>query len=133
MGTFRLLADGSFDDTYAGAGYRFESGASAFSQEWVFDLAVDAVDRILLTGDASGDLMLARYLSDGTPDPTLRRLGQATGGMVTFGQYTPIGAAYGRRIMLDAAGKIVVVGQGYDAVGDPSTIDIVLLRFSPDS
>jgi uncharacterized delta-60 repeat protein len=96
---------------------------------WASSVQVDGQGRILATGGVAGyetsQFVLARYLSDGTPDPTFDGDGQVVGAL------GPNSDLY--RTVIQPDGKIVAVGSS-TLSGDRS---VMLLRFlsngKPDS
>ena len=98
-----LAAGGKLDRTFSGDGRAttFPRGATAFG------LAIDAQGRILVAGytlDGDTDFALARFRSNGSPDPDF---GDGDGRVTTdLG-----GTDYGFDIALGSNGRIVVAGQ----------------------
>jgi uncharacterized delta-60 repeat protein len=109
----RYNADGSLDDSFGSSGKVITDLGS-------FDQALEAViandGRITVGGRSGGDFALARYLPDGSLDPSF-----GSGGVVTtdFGDNDPAFA-----IAADPSGRIVAAGQ--------SGSDFALARYNGD-
>lgn len=97
-------------------------GVSGVARNQVGEISLlDAAGRTIVVGAAATSasnarVTLARFLSDGSPDPSF-----TTSGSVEF----PSGAPHAAT--LDAAGRIVVAGQA----GGPGVNDVLLARFLP--
>jgi uncharacterized delta-60 repeat protein len=125
FGLARFNADGTPDTTFGGTGYV----VSDFShqQDWLNALAVQADGRIVASGyrtgaDGSDDVLVVRYLPDGTLDPSF---GSGTGKAVV--EAVEGVGVFGTSMALQPDGKIVVAG-GLDS-GDVNTF--VVVRFDP--
>ncbi len=122
----RLLPDGQRDAAFGTNGEVVTPFGSATDESAARALARDASGRLVAGGYVNGlvggirrvRFALARYLADGSPDPSF-----GTGGQVIVD--TGSGLAGIRAIALDANGRIVAVGDA-DNVGAP-----VLARFTP--
>ena len=67
------------------------------------DMILDADEKILVTGkNNSSDMILLRYLTNGTPDSTFDSDGEVT--------YPTVGAISGNSLALDSQGRILVTG-----------------------
>jgi uncharacterized delta-60 repeat protein len=120
---WRFNADGSPDTTFgAGKGYVILPDiAKADAYETISAMTVDSSGRIVLTGTSDAEMFVCRLLDTGDLDT-------AFGGGCVHSK----GAAGGiqdlaKAIAIDAEGRIVVAGAGYDA---NSVWDMVLWRFT---
>jgi uncharacterized delta-60 repeat protein len=103
----RYTPNGSLDPTFGSRGLvttRVGHGVNI-----AYDIAVQPDERILVAGQAAGALLLARYTSNGSLDPTFGESGLVT---ARFGPGPDI--AYGLAVQPD--GRIVVAGQAADAI-----------------
>jgi len=116
----RLHPDGSFDKSFDKDGRL----ATPFSgNDFLYDMVVQPDGKIVAVGVRSGnsDIVLARYLPDGSLDPTFSGNGKHA---ISLG-----GTEIGRAIVLQPDGKIVVAGQTDAAGGDD---DMVVSRLESD-
>lgn len=119
---------GELDPSFGGAGYvTHDLGTGARSYDHLLGLTIDAADRIVAVGYggplANGDLVVRRFLPDGSPDA-----GFASGGL--FSHDDAAGGARadrGTSVALDAQGRIVVAGYSRGTADD----DLVVWRLSP--
>ncbi|MEW6270278.1 MAG: hypothetical protein AB1689_13385 [Thermodesulfobacteriota bacterium] len=72
----RLTRDGEPDPSFGGAG-RVEGGSGA-SDDRAHAVALQPDGRIVVAGTQGSDLLVARFLADGTPDRTFGRSGSVT-------------------------------------------------------
>src|SRR5205814_7710467 len=102
----------------------------------VASLAIDGQGRIIAAGSAFGsstsfDFTVARYLSNGTLDPTFNAAGTTTGvpGTATF-DFGGVGKIDGAQaVALDSRGGIILAG---DRQVVTSNFDFALIRVNPD-
>lgn len=98
----RLDAAGNLDPAFGDAGIVWsESGPAG----WAIDIAVDASDRILVSGHSALTAFVARYQPNGDPDQAF----------ADAGLFQDPTLSHANGIELDATGRIIVVG---DADGD---------------
>jgi len=123
----RFLADGGLDPSFGSAGVLREDFGDLSDPElisWASSVQVDGQGRILATGGVAGyemsQFVLARYLSDGTADPSFGVDGKVVGAL------GPNSDLYRTAIQQD--GKIVAVGSS-TLSGDRS---VLLLRYLSD-
>ncbi|HEX7049939.1 MAG TPA: Calx-beta domain-containing protein [Longimicrobiales bacterium] len=114
IGVARFDASGILDSSFGSGGIVRVPTADA---EWALDVAVDASDRILVSGSFGTDAFVARYDANGAADAGFG------GGMVVS---TLLSGANG--IALDDTGRILIVGEGDDDFGvvrllDDGTVD----------
>jgi uncharacterized delta-60 repeat protein len=115
----RYLADGTLDPSF-GTGGRSTTDFGDYSVR-LYGAARDAAGRIVIAGECAFDFALARYLADGTLDPSF-----GTGGKVI----TDIGGYDEPHAMaIDTGGRIIVVGSTY--VGGMGH-DFTLARYMSD-
>ena len=105
IGIARFDASGILDPDFGTAGIVRVPTAEA---DWPLDAAVDASDRILVSGSYGFSAFVARYAPDGTPDATFG------GGMVVFDE---LFRANG--IALDDDGRILLAGEAGDDLAVP--------------
>ena len=105
MALVRYLDTGGIDPSFGDADGVVTPVIGRFSQ--ALAVSLDDADRIVVAGDAAVgtdyDAFVARFLSDGTADPSFGTAGAAV---------TPVGTGnnHGRALALQADGRIVVVG-----------------------
>ncbi len=110
----RYNTDGTLDRVFNNAGLADQTATS---------VAVDAQNRILVTGYGNGDFTLVRYNPNGTVDTSF-----GSGGVVST-QFGP-GGANAWSVAIDAQGRIVVAG---DAIGTAAgDTDFVVARYNSD-
>ena len=127
---------GILDPTFAGRGFttRDERGnGTSASYDYLYGVTSDALGRVVAVGESSlgrgggtnRDLVVLRYLPDGTPDASF-----GSGGRVTHA-----GAAgglndwdKGEAVAIDSLGRIVVCGRSYN-LGTPGDADLAVWRF----
>ncbi len=114
----RYLADGSLDPSFGTGG----SVTTDFgSDDEGKSVALQPDGRIVVAGYSNGNFALARYLADGSLDPSF-----GNGGIVT----TDFGAGdVGQSVTLQPDGRIVVAGYSYIGYGND---DIALARYLAD-
>ena len=115
-GTFATTSTaGDLDTTFGSAG-KVTANVVSGSSDIGYAVAAQSDGKIVVAGSSNGNIFVARYLSDGSLDPTF-----GTNGIVT----TDLGGtdyAYGVAIQSD--GKIVVAGQ--------TGTDFALVRYNTD-
>ncbi|MCA8924610.1 MAG: IPT/TIG domain-containing protein [Planctomycetes bacterium] len=111
----RLNPDGTLDPTFGVGGRVTHAGAAGGVDDWdkAEAVALDAQGRIVVTGRSytlgspgNADLVVWRYLDDGSLDPTFNTVGFATHGNAAGGD----GWDNGQALAIDAQGRIVVAG-----------------------
>ncbi len=134
----RLDSSGSLDKGFGSGGHVFYAGLYG-KGDFGNDLVVQLDGRIMVAGATQTfiakyldqDLLVLRYLQDGTLDPDF-----GTGGIVTYN-----GAAAGsdeaNAIMLQSDGKILVAGESMNTLTGYASRDLFMLRligqeFTPD-
>ena len=122
----RFTSDGVLDLTFDGDGWTATDFGSTTDGAW--GVAIDGEGRIVAAGYAyatvaTADFALARYLSDGSLDPTFDGDGRVT---TDFGASSDFGMA----LTLDAAGRIVVAGSSH--VPDTAIDDFAVARYRDD-
>lgn len=129
----RLLPDGSLDTSFANGGtFAASLGTATGTYTSVRQLLIQPDNRILVIGQIdhplllnfNGNLLLARFNSDGTLDPSF-----GNGGVVRTSVGDNEDAPGGAALMPD--GRIVVTGSRRD----PAVLDrheLILLRYLPD-
>jgi len=104
----RLLDDGSSDDSFACDCTKEKDFGEGVDEGW--DVAIRQDGRIVVAGSARvggrDELVVLRYLADGTLDWSLGGGGYASAGFVE--------SAFGRAMALGADGTIVVAGEAID-------------------
>jgi uncharacterized delta-60 repeat protein len=118
--------DGSPDLSFGGGTGRVTTGFGG-GDAAAYGLAVQADGEIVLAGSATAgpgdtDFALARYLPDGTLDPTFDGDGRAVAGIAG----RPVEVLRG--VALQPDGKVVAAGYA----GDATRTDLALARFNPD-
>lgn len=71
LGIFRFTATGAPDATFDGDGMRIDDRPGG--PEWISDIRLQADGKVVFSGTQAGSgnqMLLGRYLSDGTPDPS---------------------------------------------------------------
>ncbi len=119
----RFNADGSLDTTFGAAGVLVTT-FPVDGDSLAYSVKIDADDRILVTGsvaaDGQNDILMARYLSNGSLDPSFG----AGGEVVT----SIVGGALSFSAAIDSQGRIVVAG--LTCLGSSWTY--VVVRYTPD-
>ena len=109
-----LLSAGDLDPSFGAGGTvvtEFTHGSTNLSSGSGAAVAVQADGRLIVAGEvAGGELAVARYLPDGTPDPGFGRGGIT---LIDFGARDDWGTA----VALAPGGKIVVAGTSGDSIG----------------
>ncbi|HEV7490476.1 MAG TPA: hypothetical protein VGO25_06690 [Rhodanobacteraceae bacterium] len=113
----RLQPDGTFDPAFNGSGTETIGFFSGFSYDYATNVAIDAQDRIVLAGVASGETVVTRLLEDGTADSTFGSAGSA---MLPNGP-----GAVG--FLIDHAGRLVIAGT-IAAANDNTNADMGVAR-----
>jgi uncharacterized delta-60 repeat protein len=119
IGLARYKEDGSLDATFGGSGtHRIDAGADESGNA----VALQSDGKIVVTGGSSnGNLVLARYNSDGSPDSSF-----AGGGIGVTDFVGPSASASG--VVIQTDGKIVVGGTIDTGTGD----QYLVARFTSD-
>lgn len=113
----RLLPDGTLDETFGGGDGTVAIGFGAHTSEEVTALAMQG-DNIVAAGDTSVGTALARFLPDGTPDPSFGGGdGKLTANLGTWGRVKDLAVLPDGRLMV----------AGYAGVVN----DFMLARFLP--
>ncbi|TNE47690.1 MAG: T9SS type A sorting domain-containing protein [Bacteroidetes bacterium] len=119
----RLLEDGNYDPDFGTDGVVLSDFGDVDSE--FYAAALDQDQNIVATGYGNdGDFMTARYLPDGSPDQSF-----GTNGIVYTDFFND--EDYANAIALQADGKIVTGGTGYDP-NDPDDYKFALARFNSD-
>lgn len=118
----RLNSDGSPDEQFADGGFYFSEISSSANE-----VVIQPDGKIVVVGDAEGPLgyqiFLARFLDDGSPDPSFGEEGvQITNLLVPHGSATAIA--------LQEDGQIVVAG--HVATDEPELSRFLVARFDGD-
>jgi uncharacterized delta-60 repeat protein len=136
----RLQRDGSLDNSFGGGdGFTISTFGGARSQT-ARQVRVDKKDRVLVagrvndTGDPTGDLeddqfLLARYLSDGTPDTTFA----PGGGLLHEVKIGPGSVEQVAGLTIQQDGKNPVVVEAGNAGTSATDQDIAVLRIATDA
>ncbi|MFC1855323.1 SBBP repeat-containing protein [Thermodesulfobacteriota bacterium] len=131
MVIWRYLADGTLDTTFGTSGVALHnSAAGGNSHDYGLSITIDTAGRILVTGysynlSGNADMVIWRYLSDGTIDTTFGTSGVAVHHNASGGNSLD----YGRSITIDTAGKILVTGYSRNASANN---DMVIWRYLSD-
>ena len=110
----RYKPDGTLDPTFSGDGKR----TTDFAEDTARDIALQPDGKIVVGGSASGDIAVARYDSDGSPDSSFSGDGKVTAG------FTGAPGDPGGGIAIQPDGKIVAAGG--------TSGDFALARFDPN-
>lgn len=115
----RFLADGSLDATFGTAGISTTAAITAGTNV-IEAMTIDTSDRIIATGrSATGDIVVRRYLPDGTLDTSFGTTGTAR---------TDLGGTEtGYAIALDSQGRVVVTGT---VAGSFPDHDVFVVRYT---
>jgi uncharacterized delta-60 repeat protein len=134
----RAQRSGTLDLSFAAQGYvtRDERGTNTRSStDYLYGVTTDSLGRIVAVGESSlgrggtnRDMVILRYLEDGTPDPTFGTQGRVThagaaGGVDAWDK--------GEAVAIDALGRIVVCGRSYN-LGSPGNADLTVWRYLDD-
>ena len=126
----KIVVAGTSNDNFALARYNVDGGLDASfdtdgrvttdfgggSYEQGYSVSIQADGKILVAGQLSGNLALARYNADGSLDTSFDADGKVT---------TAVGYTSGQSVAIQADGKILVAGSAY-ANGD----DFSLVRYN---
>jgi uncharacterized delta-60 repeat protein len=115
----RFSQGGCLDDSFGMGGIVFTDCGLGPGCMWT-DIALQADGKVVATGPPGGHFMLARYLSDGTPDSTFGISGRVTSDFS--------GPTFALALRTD--GKIQVLGSAF-ATG-ATTAPFALARYNPD-
>jgi uncharacterized delta-60 repeat protein len=117
----RFLADGSLDATFGTAGISTTAAITAGTNV-IEAMTIDTSDRIIATGrSATGDIVVRRYLPDGTLDTSFGTTGTAR---------TDLGGTdTGNAIAVDSQGRVVVTGT---VAGSWPDHDVFVVRYTTD-
>ena len=132
MVLWRYNPNGTLDTSFNLQGWVVHDGAAGgtFMDDAGVRVAVDATDRILVTGESRAifgdfDMIIWAYNPDGSPDLLF-----GTNGIVAHDNAAGGGDDdFGMDIALDPAGRIVVTGRSTNPFLD---LDMVVWRFNPD-
>lgn len=113
----RYLSDGSLDPSFSGDG-KVATDIGAVSGQ-VYGVAI-AGDKIVVAGRAGQDFLVARYLHDGTPDPSFSGDGRQIVEISTSTDYASAVAVQGD-------GKVLAAGMSRPTVNDPYDFAVVRL------
>ena len=111
---WRLTADGSLDPTFNGQGWAVLPGGGA--EEGYRGMTLDSFDRIIGAGRWLGsgfDMLVVRYDTDGSLDPTFNGTGWTTHHNASGGA----GHDEGYDVTVDIFGRVVVSGYSRGTVG----------------
>lgn len=123
--------DGRLNTLFGGTGVvTHDNTAGGNANDVAYSLVIDSTGRILVTGasvNAQGlfDMVILRYLADGTLDTSFNN----TGIVVDSGAAGGKGFDQGRGITLDSSGRIMITGYSTNPAGGK---DMVLWRFNTD-
>lgn len=121
FGLVRFDAGGTLDTTFGNAGSVIAPSPVTGGEDYLTDLArlpngqLPADDRIVAVGytAARNNAIVRRYTADGQPDPSFGSAGQVLiSAAVSGGVYSGMSVIYAA--VLQADGKLVIVGQGGD-------------------
>ncbi|WDQ17494.1 ELWxxDGT repeat protein [Rhodopirellula sp. P2] len=120
----QFLADGTLDTAFGVSGIAtLDLGQT--STEEAFDLVIDAGGNLVVVGGSAGDVGVARFLANGTPDTTFN-----TTGFVRLDLGRPSDTA--KSVAIDSSGKIIVGGTRGGFAGGVSDYDFALFRLDTD-
>lgn len=131
MTLWRYNTNGTLDDTFNGTGYAsHHNAAGGNSADYGNAVAIDSSGKIVVAGyslNASGnfDMVVWRYNSNGTLDPTFNGTGYAVHDGAAGGTDSDIGYS----VTLDSSGRILVTGYSYNTTFDT---DMVVWRYNTD-
>jgi uncharacterized delta-60 repeat protein len=128
----RYLPDGSFDPTFADGGAQHTTFQDSYPGDYGTSLALQPDGKLLLAGTAfvrhggpyEGRFALARYMPNGSLDPTFARDGKAVTNLrpnYPYPRHFDIGTA----VALQANGRIVMAGFSPEYGGE----DFALVRY----
>jgi uncharacterized delta-60 repeat protein len=117
----RYNPDGTLDATFDGDGIVTTDFGALSDDEDARAIAIQPDGKIVLAGTAGEDIALARYLPDGSLDPTFGTLGRA----VTNLGFKDVANG----VALTPAGGIVVAGY---TIGTKLNNDFLLVRYGPN-
>lgn len=131
----RIQRTGTLDLSFAGQGFltRDERGqGTSSSTDYLYGVTTDGQGRIVAVGESAlgrggtnRDMVILRYLEDGTPDPTFGIQGRVTHAGAAGG----LGAwDKGEAVAIDNLGRIVVSGRSYNQ-GSPGNADFTVWRY----
>ena len=128
----RFRPDGSLDPTFgpAGSGRVFTRMGDPFSRfSAARGLVIDSAGRLIVAGEGgpngqAAQFAAARYLPDGTLDPTFGEDGTVFVPMGT-------GGSAGWAVAIDSAGRVVMAGYALAAIGSADA-DVAVARLLPD-
>ena len=136
MAIWRLNPDGSNDSSFNPSGANpglvtHDGAAGGTGLDQGRAITVDANGRILVTGisrsAANFDMVIWRYNSDGSPDTSFN----STGFVVSAGAAGGNGNDQSDDILIDANGRILVVGGGA-SISNNAYFDLVIWRYNDD-
>lgn len=116
---FRLLADGTLDESFGGTGFVSSDFGAEFGIQSAWAMKVLPDDRILVTGEEGDNgLVCVRFTADGEMDGTF-----GTGG-IAYG-----GVPFSNGLCMDVQPDGYIVCGGFRLEGDPNWL---LVRFDPE-
>ena len=118
----RYNSDGTLDTSFSGDG-KLTTAIGAF-EDYGYSVTVQADGKILVAGQSSFDIAVARYNSDGTLDTSFSGDGKLTTAIAPG-----IGDDAGRSVTVQADGKILVAGYSQDA---SNNYEFSLVRYNSD-
>lgn len=127
MALWRYDSNGSLDPTFGTSGtVTHDSAAGGSGNDYGYSVIVDDSGKLLVTGYSDNgsdwDMVIWRYNSNGTLDTTF----SGTGVVIVHNAGGGSGNDYGRSIVLDNNGKILVTGCSTTAGGD---VDMLIWRY----
>jgi uncharacterized delta-60 repeat protein len=131
MTVWRYTAAGVLDASFNGSGvFRHDNAAGGGGNDVGRTVAFDASNRIVVVGwspsiAGGDDLAVWRLTAAGALDPSFNGQGFAIHDGAAGGN----GVDTGRDIVIDGAGRIVLVGESTNAAGD---FDLVIWRYATD-
>ena len=131
LAVWRFNGDGSLDMTFNGQGWAVHDGAAGGgANDEGHGVAVDATDRIVVTGSSANglgdiDMVTWRFNVDGTLDVTFGGQGWVSYDSAAGG----LGADEGNALTLEASGRILVAGSSVNAAANE---DMTVWRLNAD-
>ncbi|MCZ6692025.1 MAG: hypothetical protein O7H41_20760 [Planctomycetota bacterium] len=126
---WRYLDDGSLDMTFGAGGFVVHrDAAGGGGNDHARAVAIDSAGNILVTGfsdnGVNSDMVLARFLDDGSLDTGFA----GSGVVISDGTGGASGNEVGRDVVIEPAGRILVVGTGVNSSGDT---DLTIWAYEP--
>jgi uncharacterized delta-60 repeat protein len=118
LAVFRLTPDGALDPSFSGDGIA-TANFPDYDYSYGYSLALDSQGRIIVGGEAAGedeaDFAVARFLGDGTLEPSFSGDGRVATDLDSLGNLD-----YPRAMAIDANDRIYLVGTSFpSSPGDP--------------